>query len=184
MASSSDDEEANNSERFDNLCHELNMDEETSKEAWCSYEKISTNYTLEVSFTFCVFAFVTCLLRIVIFVNGIPLCEFHPLWYCDQIFLTNIFLIIKQFFFQGDSLHWLACALYVACRKSVVPTVDSSATVEGNCVSLTRLLRAAKLRWVFFDLFEILHHFSFSTDEYRYHLRFRFCFYLQSYSVL
>lgn len=55
MASSSDEEEANNSERFDNLCHELNMDEETSKEAWCSYEKICTNYTLEVSFTFCVF---------------------------------------------------------------------------------------------------------------------------------
>ena len=54
MASSSDDEEANNSERFDNLCHELNMDEETSKEAWSSYQKISTNYTLEVSFTFCV----------------------------------------------------------------------------------------------------------------------------------
>lgn len=52
----------------------------------------------------------------------------------------------QALFFQGDSLHWLACALYVACRKSVVPTVDSSGTVEGNCVSLTRLLRAAKLR--------------------------------------
>lgn len=93
MASSSDDEEANNSERYENLCRDLNMDEETSNEAWSSYERISTNYTLE-----------------------------------------------------GDSLHWLACALYVACRRSVVPTVDSSAIVEGNCVSLTRLLRAAKLR--------------------------------------
>ena len=50
MASSSDDEEANNSERYDNLCRDLNMDEETSNEAWSSYERISTNYTLEVSF--------------------------------------------------------------------------------------------------------------------------------------
>lgn len=50
MASSSDDEEANSSERFDNLCRDLNMDEETSQEAWSSYEKISTNYTLEVPF--------------------------------------------------------------------------------------------------------------------------------------
>ncbi|XP_029191075.1 retinoblastoma-like protein 1 [Acropora muricata] len=97
MASSSDDEEANNSERYENLCRDLNMDEETSNEAWSSYERISTNYTLE-----------------------------------------------------GDSLHWLACALYVACRRSVVPTVDSSAIVEGNCVSLTRLLRAAKLSLIQF----------------------------------
>ena len=50
MASSSDDEEANSSERFDNLCRDLNMDEETSQEAWSSYQKISTNYTLEVPF--------------------------------------------------------------------------------------------------------------------------------------
>lgn len=64
MASSSDDEEANSSERFENLCRDLNMDEETSQEAWSSYQKISTNYTLEVP-SVCVFAFVTCLLRIV-----------------------------------------------------------------------------------------------------------------------
>jgi len=50
MASSSDDEEANSSERFDSLCRDLNMDEETSQEAWSSYQKISTNYTLEVPF--------------------------------------------------------------------------------------------------------------------------------------
>lgn len=66
MASSSDDEEANSSERFDSLCRDLNMDEETSQEAWSSYQKISTNYTLEVPFV-CVLVFVvfvTCLLRI------------------------------------------------------------------------------------------------------------------------
>lgn len=50
MASSSDDEEGNSWERFDNLCRDLNMDEETSQEAWSSYQKISTNYTLEVPF--------------------------------------------------------------------------------------------------------------------------------------
>ena len=56
MASSSDDEEANSSERFENLCRDLNMDKETSQEAWISYQKISTNYTLEVPF---MYAFVT-----------------------------------------------------------------------------------------------------------------------------
>ncbi|XP_053519234.1 retinoblastoma-like protein 2 isoform X2 [Artibeus jamaicensis] len=43
---------------------------------------------------------------------------------------------------MGNDLHWLACALYVACRKSV-PTV-SKGTVEGNYVSLTRLLRCSE----------------------------------------
>lgn len=46
---------------------------------------------------------------------------------------------------EGEALHWLACALYVACRKSVLPTVGSG-LMEGNCVSLTRILRSAKLR--------------------------------------
>ena len=49
-------------------------------------------------------------------------------------------------FLQGDSLHWLACALYVACRRRM-PTVGHGET-EGNCVSLTRMLRSAKLRWI------------------------------------
>lgn len=43
-------------------------------------------------------------------------------------------------------MHWLACALYEACRKSVTPTVGRG-TMEGNGVSLTRLLRSAKFRW-------------------------------------
>ncbi|XP_033625998.1 retinoblastoma-like protein 1 isoform X1 [Asterias rubens] len=45
---------------------------------------------------------------------------------------------------EGDDLHWLVCALYVACRRSTIPTVGNG-TVEGNCVSLTRLLRSARL---------------------------------------
>ncbi|XP_058135994.1 retinoblastoma-like protein 2 isoform X1 [Dasypus novemcinctus] len=45
----------------------------------------------------------------------------------------------ESYTLEGNDLHWLACALYVACRKSV-PTV-SKGTVEGNYVSLTRILR-------------------------------------------
>ncbi|XP_054245817.1 retinoblastoma-like protein 2 [Indicator indicator] len=43
---------------------------------------------------------------------------------------------------EGNDLHWLACALYVACRKAV-PTV-SRGTAEGNYVSLTRILRCSE----------------------------------------
>ncbi|NXP00805.1 RBL1 protein, partial [Certhia brachydactyla] len=50
---------------------------------------------------------------------------------------------------QGDALHWLACALYVACRRSRVPTVGSS-PMEGNGVSLTRILRSARLSLIQF----------------------------------
>ncbi|KAJ1083124.1 hypothetical protein NDU88_003284 [Pleurodeles waltl] len=47
----------------------------------------------------------------------------------------------KNYTLEGDALHWLVCALYVACRKSV-PTI-SKGTVEGNYVSLTRILRCS-----------------------------------------
>ncbi|NXP44080.1 RBL1 protein, partial [Heliornis fulica] len=50
---------------------------------------------------------------------------------------------------QGEALHWLACALYVACRKSLVPTVGSG-LMEGNGVSLTRILRSARLSLIQF----------------------------------
>ena len=45
-------------------------------------------------------------------------------------------------------MHWLACALYVSCRKGVTPTVAGGRAgyIEGNCVSLTRLLRSCSLR--------------------------------------
>ncbi|XP_074598493.1 retinoblastoma-like protein 1 isoform X2 [Brevipalpus obovatus] len=52
---------------------------------------------------------------------------------------------------DGEKLHWLACALYVACRKGMTPTVGGrGGFVEGNCVSLTRLLRSCKLSLVDF----------------------------------
>ncbi|NXG44751.1 RBL1 protein, partial [Psilopogon haemacephalus] len=50
---------------------------------------------------------------------------------------------------EGEALHWLACALYVSCRKSLVPTVGSG-LMEGNGVSLTRILRSARLSLIQF----------------------------------
>uniref|UniRef100_A0A8D0G305 Retinoblastoma-like protein 1 n=1 Tax=Sphenodon punctatus TaxID=8508 RepID=A0A8D0G305_SPHPU len=50
---------------------------------------------------------------------------------------------------EGEVVHWLACALYVACRKSIIPTVGRG-LMEGNCVSLTRILRSAKLSLIQF----------------------------------
>lgn len=51
MASSNNrEEESDVRKKFDNVCRELNMDEETAEEAWRSYEKIKTNYSLEVCY--------------------------------------------------------------------------------------------------------------------------------------
>ncbi|GLG97802.1 Uncharacterized protein GBIM_04488 [Gryllus bimaculatus] len=60
--------------------------------------------------------------------------------------------IRQNYTLEGDQLHWLGCALYVACRKSTTPTVGKHNTsfVEGNCVSLTRLLRLCKLSLIQF----------------------------------
>ena len=46
---------------------------------------------------------------------------------------------------EREVIHWLACLLYAACRKSISPTVGKG-SMEGNCMSLTRILRSAKLR--------------------------------------
>lgn len=50
--------------------------------------------------------------------------------------------ISKNYTLEGSELHWLACALYVACRTAV-PTVDKG-IAEGNYVSLTRILRCSE----------------------------------------
>ncbi|XP_054472431.1 retinoblastoma-like protein 1 [Anoplopoma fimbria] len=50
---------------------------------------------------------------------------------------------------EGDVVHWLACSLYAACRKGSTPTVGKG-LMEGNCVSLTRILRTAKLSLIQF----------------------------------
>ncbi|XP_047519291.1 retinoblastoma-like protein 1 [Pieris napi] len=58
--------------------------------------------------------------------------------------------IKRNFSLEGDSLHWMACALYVACRTSITPTVESGKAVKGNCVSLTRLLRLCNISLIQF----------------------------------
>ncbi|XP_068117074.1 retinoblastoma-like protein 2 isoform X2 [Hyperolius riggenbachi] len=54
----------------------------------------------------------------------------------------------QNYTLEGNALHWLACALYVACRQSV-PTVGRG-TVEGNYVSLTRILTTSELSMIEF----------------------------------
>ena len=56
--------------QYRNLAAELNLDPETTEEAWRTFLATKTNFTLE-----------------------------------------------------GEQLHWLACSLYVACRRGSVPTV-------------------------------------------------------------
>ncbi|KAG8563380.1 hypothetical protein GDO81_016044 [Engystomops pustulosus] len=56
--------------------------------------------------------------------------------------------ISQNYSLEGNALHWLACALYVACRQSV-PTVGRG-TVEGNYVSLTRILTSSELSLIDF----------------------------------
>uniref|UniRef100_A0A671QL69 Retinoblastoma-like protein 2 n=1 Tax=Sinocyclocheilus anshuiensis TaxID=1608454 RepID=A0A671QL69_9TELE len=50
--------------------------------------------------------------------------------------------ISRNYTLEGSDLHWLACALYVACRSSV-PSIGKG-TAEGNYVSLTRILRSSQ----------------------------------------
>uniref|UniRef100_A0A1L8DXE0 Putative rb retinoblastoma tumor suppressor-related protein n=2 Tax=Nyssomyia neivai TaxID=330878 RepID=A0A1L8DXE0_9DIPT len=43
---------------------------------------------------------------------------------------------------EGDPIHWLCCALVIACRDSYTRTVGSQNNlVQGNCVSLSSVLR-------------------------------------------
>ncbi|XP_023954413.2 retinoblastoma-like protein 1 [Bicyclus anynana] len=58
--------------------------------------------------------------------------------------------IKRNYTLDGDILHWMACALYVACRSSITPTVTSGKALEGNCVSLTRLLRLCNISLIQF----------------------------------
>ncbi|KAA0712741.1 Retinoblastoma-like protein 1 107 kDa retinoblastoma-associated protein [Triplophysa tibetana] len=61
----------------------------------------------------------------------------------------NFTSICNTYTLEGDVVHWLACALYAACRKSSIPTVGRG-VMEGNCVSLTRILRSSKLSLIQF----------------------------------
>ncbi|KAM5138330.1 retinoblastoma-like protein 2 [Mantella aurantiaca] len=54
----------------------------------------------------------------------------------------------QNYTLEGNALHWLACSLYVACRQTM-PTVGRG-TVEGNYVSLTRILTSSELSLIEF----------------------------------
>ena len=69
--------------QYRNLCVELNLDTETTEEAWRAFLTTKTNFTLE-----------------------------------------------------GDQLHWLACALYVACRKGTVPTVGHQGVHQAITITI------------------------------------------------
>ncbi|XP_039893376.1 retinoblastoma-like protein 2 isoform X1 [Simochromis diagramma] len=79
--------------------------------------------------------------------------------------------ISRNFTLEGSELHWLACALYVACRSSV-PTVGKG-TAEGNYVSLTRILRCSEMSLIEFfskmkkwqDMADLPPDFRQSTDK-------------------
>ncbi|KAI4796492.1 hypothetical protein KUCAC02_026948 [Chaenocephalus aceratus] len=63
--------------------------------------------------------------------------------------LENFTAIWNTYTLEGEVVHWLACSLYAACRKGSTPTVGKG-LMEGNCVSLTRILRTAKLSLIQF----------------------------------
>ncbi|CAI9540086.1 unnamed protein product [Staurois parvus] len=63
--------------------------------------------------------------------------------------LSNFNRTWSTYSLEGDMKHWLACALYAECRKGIIPTVGRG-IMEGNGVSLTRILRSAKLSLIQF----------------------------------
>ncbi|KAM3922755.1 retinoblastoma-like protein 1 isoform 1-T1 [Leptodactylus fuscus] len=63
--------------------------------------------------------------------------------------MSNFTKTWSTYSLEGEVKHWLACALYAACRKGFIPTVGRG-VMEGNGVSLTRILRSAKLSLIQF----------------------------------
>uniref|UniRef100_A0A665TGE5 Retinoblastoma-like protein 1 n=1 Tax=Echeneis naucrates TaxID=173247 RepID=A0A665TGE5_ECHNA len=63
--------------------------------------------------------------------------------------MDNFSSIWNTYTLEGEVVHWLACSLYAACRKGSTPTVGKG-LMEGNCVSLTRILRSSKLSLIQF----------------------------------
>ncbi|XP_029007007.1 LOW QUALITY PROTEIN: retinoblastoma-like protein 1 [Betta splendens] len=63
--------------------------------------------------------------------------------------MENFTAIWNTYTLEGEVVHWLACSLYAACRKGSTPTVGKG-LMEGNCVSLTRILRYSKLSLIQF----------------------------------
>ncbi|KAF6215614.1 hypothetical protein GE061_010370 [Apolygus lucorum] len=61
--------------------------------------------------------------------------------------------ISDSYILEGEPLHWLGCTTYIACKSSFTPTVSKpNVVVQGNLVSLTRLLRIIDLSLIDFFL--------------------------------
>ncbi|CAH2324632.1 retinoblastoma 2 isoform X1 [Pelobates cultripes] len=74
--------------------------------------------------------------------------------------------ISQNYTLEGNALHWLACALYVACRQTV-PTVGQG-MAEGNYVSLTRILTSSQLSLIeFFNKMKKWEDMASLPDEFR-----------------
>uniref|UniRef100_A0A8D3DHD3 Retinoblastoma-like protein 1 n=1 Tax=Scophthalmus maximus TaxID=52904 RepID=A0A8D3DHD3_SCOMX len=86
--------------------------------------------------------------------------------------MDNFTAIWNTYTLEGDVVHWLACSLYAACRKGSVPTVGKG-LMEGNCVSLTRILRSSKLSLIQFfskmrkwsDMSNLSQHFRLRMEQ-------------------
>ena len=109
---------------FNEIRNDLNLDDETAKDAWNTFRRIGSNYSLEV----CSFCFSN----------------------LQILFIDKLFRIIKK----GEALDWIACSLYASCRKCMTPTIGTKmAKIEGNMVSLTRILRSCNIRFCFYQFY-------------------------------
>lgn len=118
MANDRDQEMEEDRDDFDDIRHELNLDEDTIEDALKTYQKIKGNFKLEVS--------VICVV-----VN------------------FKLFTNLQPFnFLKGKRMDWIACAIYASCRSRVTQTMGRSKAIEGNMVSLTRILRSCSIRFV------------------------------------
>eukprot|EP00117_Sycon_ciliatum_P038497 scpid25179/ scgid0707/ Retinoblastoma-like protein 1; 107 kDa retinoblastoma-associated protein; pRb1 len=53
---------------------------------------------------------------------------------------------LKEFYtLEGNQNHWLACALFVACRTAIIPTVAGGTSTTGNRVTLYNIIRETKI---------------------------------------
>nr|CAI5843626.1 unnamed protein product [Callosobruchus analis] len=64
----------------------------------------------------------------------------------------NFYKINKNFVLEGEPLHWLGCAVFVASQSIETPTLlpTSTSTVKGNGINITSLLRHSNLSFVQF----------------------------------
>lgn len=70
----------------------------------------------------------------------------------------------KTYNLDGDPLHWLCCALFITCRTKVTPTVgNTNSVLQGNCVSMTRLLRLCKINLN--EFFKKINHWVEMTSQ-------------------